>query len=165
MARMIGPAIEEAHEQRPERNGARDCAPSQSTASRRKNRGHFFGGGYDQGGEMSDFRPREDVNAELRAREDVDADLWVGALDGPDGEVLRKAFATDRYLRAEVEAALGEQPAYLRSLLISHLARDLREHPNEQPIRSFGRALIECMFDAARMRRAERRRRARGDEL
>jgi hypothetical protein len=130
-----------------------------------KSRGHIFGGGYDQGGEMSDFRPREDVNAELRAREQVDATLWLGALDGPDGQVLREAFAKDRYLRAEVEAALVEQPAYLRSLLISHLARDLREHPDERPIRSFGRALIACLFDAERMRRVERRRRARGDEL
>jgi hypothetical protein len=86
---------------------------------------------------MSDFRPREDVNAELRAREQVDATLWLGALDGPDGQVLREAFAKDRHLRAEVEAALVEQPAYLRSLLISHLARDLREHPDERPIRSF----------------------------
>src|SRR5436309_134982 len=121
---MLAGNAEEARGRRVGR-GRRACldagAPPGLVGATRKSQGHFFGGGDDQGGEMSEFRPREDVNA----------DLWVGALDGPDAPVLRAAFDTDRYMRAEVETALREWPAWMRSLLVSHLARDLREHPHE----------------------------------
>ena len=90
----------------------------------------------------------------------LDDDLWLGVLDGPDGPTLQAAFAADRYLRAEVEAALQEwRPPWMRILLISHFVRSLRENPGEPPIKSFGPALIASMFE--RMRRHERKRRGR----
>ena len=91
-------------------------------------------------------------------RDPAGVDLWVGALDGPDGPVLRAAVAADRYIRAEVEAGLEVWEPWMRILLISHLVRDLREHPDGRPIQSFGRALIASFIDIDRIRRIENNR-------